>query len=182
MKTSELSRYALSFCAAATMLAGCGGSQGLIGQSATGQPATAKQAGYNLAYPDRSSSEVLTASHVRLHTLDCSSGVTVAFRTEGKAEGPLPGSFAAKGEWGFRIFNTWYFDESFAITSGSSQVSGKISVVSEGTVPPMGLCGSDPYFGPDTLHYKTHSGYKGRVKIEIINGNDFNETLTDFRK
>lgn len=176
MKSLNSSRCALCVCAAAILLAGCGGSQGLTGQSAT-----AKQDGYGRASSELSGSEVLTASQVRIHTIECGSVGDVSFRTQGKAEGLLPGSFTAKGRWDYRIFLGWGFRELFTITSGSSQVLGKVSIFSEGTSPPMS-CGHGAYFGPGTLYYKIHGEHKDQVLVNIIKRNDFSETLSDFRE
>ncbi len=178
MNRLSLSRCALSVCVAAILLAGCGGSQGLIGQLAA-----AKQDRYGQAPSELSGSEVLTASHVRLHTIMCSGPYgEVRFRTEGMANGPLSGSFTAHGVWTFHFLTSWSFHESFTITSGSSHISGQIVPIH--FKEPSMYCGHGAYFGPSTrgFHYKTHSGYKGRVKIEIIKRNDFNETLLDFSK
>jgi hypothetical protein len=179
MNSLSLSRCALSVCVAGMLLAGCGGSQGLIGRSATGQPATAKQLGYKLTATDLSSSEVLTASHVRIET-GCTVGGGIDtyyahFRAQGNATGPFAGIFTAKGGWEYVASlggSGYIFHESFTITSGSSQISGRIHSNKPFTVtcPPR-------TFGPSTMHYKTNNGHTGKVRVKIIKRNDFSETL-----
>ena len=187
MKRFVLSRGALSVCTATFVLLGCGGSQGLIGQSATGQRATAKQLGYNPTAPDFSGSEVLSASYSRIHAR-CYQGLisfTIGrFRAQGNATGPFPGTFTAEGGWD-DVFSfpyiTYLFRESFTITSGPFQISGRVLSRRKN------YAGCAPAeFGPATLNYRVHSGiysgHKGQVQISVIKRNDFSETLSRFRK
>lgn len=109
-----------------------------------------------------------------------------AFRVtaaQGKATGPYPGTFVAKGRWGDSVVIisqqgviAWDFYETFTITSGASKVSGNIHGGGLAGSPPAFL--ACPSFGPDSLQYASNYG-SGTADIELIqkgNGN-FSETL-----
>jgi hypothetical protein len=183
MKSLNQCHCAPSVCAAMILLAGCGNSQMLIGQPSTGEPATAKRVAYTLPAANTSTSEVLTASHVSLHSVTCSGLVfRVRFRTQGKAEGPLSGSFTAQGFWNLDGINSAGFHESFTITSGSSQVSGRMHLAGGHHPIPRMTCGRDAELSRGTMQYTTHNGYKGLAKTEIIERTDFSETLSNFQQ
>ena len=185
MNNLNLSRCALSVCGAVLFLSGCGGSQAWSGQSVLGQPAAAKQVGYNPTAPDFSSSEVLSASYSRIHA-SCYNGVIFlnvgSFRAQGNAAGPFPGTFTAEGGW-YDVnafpYITYLFRESFSITSGRLKISGRVLSRRKNNA----MCPPGAEFGPATLNYRVHiGGHKCQVLISIIKGNDFSETFSDCQK
>lgn len=96
-----------------------------------------------------SGSEHLAGVHFRFrakcpHTGPEPRSWSETFSVRGAATGPYPGTFTATGGWDafarLPSIEVWSFNESFTITSGSSQISGTISG------------GADVYPGPDGLH------------------------------
>src|SRR5579871_4457072 len=123
VRISYFSRYALCICAAAALLAGCGGSQA---QGAAWTPSQQNVTGV-LANDSNSElhGETFSASG---GTFSCAKHADYSishFATSGNASGPLPGSFSASGSWRLSS-GTWSFQEKFEILSGSQTISGKI--------------------------------------------------------
>jgi hypothetical protein len=134
MNSLNLSRYALSACVAAVLLAGCGGSQGFTGNSAAAQPAIARQMGYSLtAMPSLVSpllslkGETLTATDThRVCKAFSGNDISLTFKAFGKASGPFVGTFRVDGDAAY-YFERGYrqiFLETFRIISGSRRISG----------------------------------------------------------
>ena len=185
---NNLTPYVLSVCAAAAMLAGCGGSPQFpnpTAQAPVSNASTSKRvASPSFATPDRigassSDNEVLTGK-ATLHR--CHPYGLEFFRrfshAQGKATGPYPGTFTASGQWGVSelIYNGkekffWGFSERFIITSGASKVSGTIEGMSSEN--PFPSCTS---FGPQALQYTSNYG-DGNAHVQIIEKGDFSETL-----
>ena len=188
MKTILRAPYALSVCAAAAVLAACGGSTSFpspTAQTPLGNAITSKRvASSSFAIPERigansSGAEVLTGK-ATLH--QCHPYGFEFFRrfshAHGKATGPYPGTFTASGQWGVSelIYNGreklfWGFSERFIITSGASKVSGTIEGMSSDN--PFPSCTS---FGPQTLQYTSNYG-DGNADVQIVEQGDFSETL-----
>jgi hypothetical protein len=122
MKAISPAHYRLSVCAAAALLAGCGGSAQV--------PNSTAQAALVRARSSSSGDEVLKG---RVHTQCKYHGglfTTCEFHTKGpgKATGPYPGTFTASGGYEQQEEYPFYsFGESFTITSGASQITGSIS-------------------------------------------------------
>jgi hypothetical protein len=98
-------------------------------------------------------------------------GEDVSFRVQGKAEGPLPGSFTAQGSEDYTLFTAGRFRESFTITSGSSKILGRI-YAGYSSLPPI-TCPPGTEIGPATLDYKIHGKHRDQVLITIIKRNDY---------
>jgi hypothetical protein len=186
MSTISPKHYALSVCAAATVLAGCDGSAQMPNLTAQRSYATPL-----IARPGSSGAEALTGTaEIKCH-LDrrrhghgqvitggaSTSDFSVA---RGKASGPYPGTFTATGRWKIntliissQFFEIWTFSEDFSITSGASKISGTIKegISDEGS--PFPTCTS---FGPQTSQYTSNYG-SGDASIEIIKAGDFSESL-----
>lgn len=168
---NNLTPYALSACAAAAMLAGCGGS--------TQRGTAFLVASPNSAMPDRmgakpSGDEVLTgkATLHRCHPLGF--GFFRRSYAHGKATGPYPGRFSANGTWGITCFKKlcyWGVNERFIIMSAASKVSGTIT-----GNPASGSPGTCTSFGPASQQYTSNHG-DGNADIQIIEKGDFSEAL-----
>ncbi len=197
MRTISSAHYALGICAAAIILAGCGGSTQLpnpvaptsLGGAGTGFRVTSP----NFATPERvgpnsSSAEKLTGM-ARLHACQIkyiSNGNVIIgeeyrrdFHAQGRAKGPYTGTFIASGHWIFTYeypLEFWALAGDFTITSGSSKVSGTIT--GRGSLSPPRAKGSRcKSFGPKhNLQYTSNHG-SGDAKIKIIQEGDFSETL-----
>jgi hypothetical protein len=180
MKTVLHGHYALSVCAAAAILAACGGSAQLPNPVA-----------HSLATPQRvgrssSGSEVLYGTaRVRSGRCRRSSGSFTHFSAHGKATGPYPGTFTAKGRWSEDCFsgmqsrpNTffcgWTLDETFTIKSGTSKVFGTVKGTGgEGWFPSCTVFGPEPYY---YVQYTSNHG-SGTVSIQSIEQGVFDESL-----
>ena len=170
MKTFSRWHYNLSVCAAAAILAGCGGAAQFpnpAAQMPSGNTGTADLS----VLPSIGRNNRLDSSSGRVERLrargvllgDCY-GIPGAFnecnyRTIGIATGPFPGTFTAQME----LFQNdqplfWAFSESFTI-GRNSKVTGTISV-------------DGPGFGevavPGVYGYATTNGYSGKVKIQSL--------------
>ncbi len=115
----------------------------------------------------------------------CKGGTT--FRVRGTAAGPYRGTFIATGSWGsyFEMqqcgphenciigspFPVWSFEEDFTITSGSTEISGRITGSGIGDGPFSRTVVSNV-----KLPYSS-SIAKGNANIESIAHGDFQETL-----
>jgi hypothetical protein len=108
MKTISSAHYVLGICAAAIILAGCGGTTQLpnpVAQTSLGGSGTAfgvaspSFATPQRAGPDFSATELLTGT-AKLKCRDDSGIPTTSFRASGKATGPYPGTFTAEGGGG----------------------------------------------------------------------------------
>jgi hypothetical protein len=161
MKTVSRAPYALSVCAAAAMLAGCGGSAQF--PNATAQTPLSRERS------DSSGNEVLTGK-IHTHCKSRPSGLSSSckFHTThpGKATGPYRGTFTADGGYGDSLvgpFEGAYFDESFTIISGSSTITGSIS------------CGPFASASCPPSSYSSSVG-NGTAEVNLTN-NHLNETL-----
>jgi hypothetical protein len=163
MKTITRGPYTLSVCAAAAMLAGCGGSAQL--------PNPAAQTSLGDATPQRVGSASSAESLIgRVDITECVSfDVEIChFKVNGKriARGPYPGTFTARGNWEselssypFCLGGCWSFSERFTITSGATKISGSISASGTGaTFMPI----------PGVYQYTTTNGYSGNVEISAF--------------
>lgn len=120
---------ALVGCAGGTQLAPASIPNSPLGRSAD---RAASSTPFAKALPASLSGEVLTATNVevtparRCHT---PYRINATFAASGTATGPYPGTFPASGTW-YRIFDDytmWGFQESFTITSGSTNIQGTAS-------------------------------------------------------
>ena len=137
MKTISRRHYGLSVCAAAAMLAGCGGSSQfpnpdvqapLNGRHTIDVIASASRTALEDSKPDSSRIELLTAE-AKGHCKRSPSGLfgSCDFKASGTATGPYPGTFTAKGTYNVcETYCPWFFSESFTITSGTAIISGTI--------------------------------------------------------
>lgn len=126
----NLSRFALSICAAVILFAGCGGGSQLpIGQLTNGKQVSHKVATQKSAAQRFLSlyGEMFTATGVRR---DCHTNgqnyTKVIFKAYGYATGPLPGTFSTHGH-GIGYYAQGYhlnFRERFTIISSSRHLSG----------------------------------------------------------
>lgn len=182
MKTASPKCCALSVCATAAMLAGCGGSAQLPNPPAA-TPLAGVRTAERIALPgyahpgavgsDSSSAEILIGNA----TVKCFGGPPGHggfIVKRGTATGPYPGTFAANGGWTDQDGSRpWVFSESFTIKSGNTKISETIS----GSGKKNGSYCST--FGPNVMRYATTSGrnHKGKAHITIIQQGDFSETL-----
>jgi hypothetical protein len=119
--------YRLSgFSMAAAMLAGCGGSQSAIIPSAGSDSGITRSTLPTLTL----SGETLSSTKVHRGCQWVASSIeswTVKFRAAGAADGPLPGTFTARGYVNRTVQHSvthYSFRETFDIASGSKHVSG----------------------------------------------------------
>jgi hypothetical protein len=189
MKTVVQRHCALSVCAAAAIFAGCGGSTQFPNPTArapVGNAITSKRvASPSFATPERagansSGNEVLTGKAKIIkpcHTVrgphGGKHGSITSFSAHGNATGPYPGTFTASGSWTVscnRIFQCfWTFNETFAITSGSSTISGTAGTPGFGSL-------SCTMIENLTVPY-TSGSVSGNASINILQKQDFSETL-----
>lgn len=153
-------RYALSICAAATILTDCGGSAQFpnpTGQTPLGNAAAMQVAPPSLNALGRVSSdrniELLRALDVRGR---CHSGGNLLyekcrFRTivPGRATGPYPGTFTARGSFSSEHVGSgrYFFLESFTIKSGAETIKGTIFASGNGFGPPLPSTNTRPQMG-----------------------------------
>jgi hypothetical protein len=191
MKTISRGHYALSFCAAAIMFAGCGGvtqfpnpvAQTSLGGDGTGfrvaSPgfATPRRVG-----PNSSGTEALTGKAKIIKPCGAirgkggkRHGSSTSFSAHGNATGPYPGTFTASGSWAGYPERTgkvqWVFGETFTITSSPSTISGSIHAF--GLYSPPFSCTAAQDF-PASYMSGSVSGY---AFINIIQKRDFSESL-----
>jgi hypothetical protein len=174
MKTISPRHYALSVCVTAATLAGCGGAiqlPNIVAQSSSS--ATRQRVG-----PNSSGTEVLYGTaRVRSGRCRRSAGSFTHFSAHGKATGPYPGTFTAKGRWAedcFSKFCGWSLDEKFTIRSGTSKVFGTIKGSGgEGWFPSCTVFGPEPYY---YVQYTSNHG-SGTVSIQSIEQGAFDESL-----
>jgi hypothetical protein len=189
MKTISRVPYALSVCAVAAMLTGCGGSTQFpnpTAQTPVGNAINSKRvASPSFATSERvgshsSSTEALTGKAKLIkpcHTIrgkhGKNQGSRTTFSAHGKATGPYPGTFTASGSWTTscnRVFQCfWTFGETFTITSGSSTISGTAFTPGFGQL-------SCTVVENLTVPY-TSGSVSGSALINIIQKQDFSETL-----
>jgi len=187
MKTISRVPYVLSVCAAAAMLAGCGGSTQLpnpTAQTPGGNAMTSKRAASpSFAAPQRaglnsSGTEVLTGMarvdchHQRAHGYGA---YGASFSASGMATGPNPGTFNASGSWSYGgLLNfQWVFTESFAVTSKSRTINGTMAA---------GTFGSPPFTCREVKNLMipyTSGSVTGNAEISIRQGR-FREDLLSF--
>jgi hypothetical protein len=189
-RISDLSCYALSFCAAAATLGGCGGSGQLPNpatQTSLGNAGTHRRTSPNYTLPpgigpNSSGAEKLTGTarlgqcqerYIGHGNLILGVEYRTDFRARGKATGPHPGTFTATGHWGFGFeypFAFWSLVERFIITSRTSTISGTIRGGGFGgesvSLPTCTL------FGPEIA-----SDADGDAYIKRIKQGGFRETL-----
>lgn len=184
MKMIARKEYALSVCAAAAILGGCGSSaqflnpteQTPVDDAVATQFASSSLEAVERVDPDRNS-EILRDLKVRGH---CHNGGNQHYEkcffhttVPGTATGPYPGTFTARGGFSDEPgigSGHWGFGESFAITSGAYKIKGTIYA---------GGVGPGPRF-PGVYQYTTTVGYSGNVKIQSLG--KFLGSDTDFRE
>lgn len=159
MKLSDTSPYALRICAAIAILAGCGGSQVPIGPVQLGKnTATTTRVGppgsraiSSVRSASELSGEALTSTEVTLKQKDCH----CTFRATGRATGPYPGTFTAKGYYRFIIGDIGDLYEHLVIVSRATTV--RVAVSGYGNV------GRGSWFKSSALQYRSGrgSGYAG---------------------
>lgn len=160
MGTLGFSRSALISSVAAAMLAGCAGSQPSIGGPGAmpQSSAIATQPGPGAS----STTEFLYTRHVKSTCYGSSYGCNCVFHTSGKASGPFPGTFTARGNWNDTRNEPWEFSETFSIKSRGKVISGTIS--GQGAHPQMeGGCVT---FGPHIMTYSVGS-QNGKVRVRF---------------
>ncbi|MGA8575796.1 MAG: hypothetical protein WB609_08980 [Candidatus Cybelea sp.] len=166
MNSLILSRYALSVCVAGT-LAGCGGSQGAIGQSGGGRTPT----GVPAVSPLTATQEEMYSKH--FYAGQCvhnGSHTKLAFKAHGRASGKFPGSFTTHGTISCVVYSSqsssWSFSERFTVTSGSQTVHGTIQGSGRHSFQ-WSPCND---FRNANLRYEIGSE-KGRAEVGIVYGN-----------
>ena len=190
MKHISRAHYVLSVCAAAAMLAGCGGATQFpnpTAQTAVGNALTSKAVtSPNSAMPERmgansSGNEVLTGKAKLIKPCHAihgkhgkGGGWSTHFSAHGNATGPYPGTFTASGSWTVscnRVLQcSWTFNETFTITSGSSTISG--------TAGTLGFYGAPGCAVVNNLTVPYTSGsVSGNALINTIQKQHFSETL-----
>jgi hypothetical protein len=184
---SSPTHYALNVCAAAAMLAGCGGSTPLpnpTAQTPVGNATTSKRvASPSFATPERvgpnssGAVEVLTGKAKLIkpcHTIrgkhGKSQGWSTNFSAHGNATGPYPGTFTATGSWsGYPSIiggpDFFLFAEAFTITSGSATISGTSGAAGFPAPAPF----SCTVFKDLAVSY-TSGSVTGNAKIHIRSG------------
>jgi hypothetical protein len=180
MKTISRRHYALSVCATAAIVAGCGGWAQLPNPTALAPVPNSRAADRlgspSYAVPERVGSD--TSSTERLTGTAKLSRCTfrTRFRARGVATGPNPGTFTATGGWGIDFPTdpqVWFFHESFIITSGSQTIAGHIDASGSGSAP-----FSCTAVKKDIFSYSTPM-VSGNAKVNIWSGR-FHEGLLSF--
>lgn len=179
MKTISSVPFALSVCAAAAILADCGG--------ATQPPVlngVERNAMVNAISATRlsSASEVLTTTDVTV-TPACPSSPGASFNASGTTTGPYPGTFTASGLWrddqelGPHHW-IWVFRESIRIVSNTLTIHVHVKRV-RGSRGPSRFISCDAFGGvghPIAVKYKSKYA-NGIAEVEIIQQGDLNETV-----
>jgi hypothetical protein len=188
---NNLTPYLLSVCAAAAMLAGCGGSTQFsspTGQAPTGNAIASKRvASPGFVMPERidansSGTEVLIGKAKLIkpcHTIrgkhGKNQGSSTNFGAHGNATGPYPGIFTASGGWTISSNSVhqpfWTFAETFTITTGSSTISGTMNKIGFSYLPFTCTVVENL-----TVPY-TIGSVSGNAVISIIQKQDFSERL-----
>lgn len=175
MRLGNICIGALSSCAIAALLGGCGGTQlpigapGVVGANA----GSATQRG-SLG---SSATEVLYTSRVKAKCFGNSGGCNCLFHATGEASGPFRGTFTARGDWNATRNSPWKFWETFSITSNTTVVTGTIS--GQGAHPQMkGGCLT---FGPHIMTYSSGS-QSGKVRVRFRWHHTMIEDLQDLQQ
>jgi hypothetical protein len=161
MRIPKLAQYGLSAYVVVVILAGCGGLA----------PFPNPEAQVPLGSMRSNSSfgnEVLTAvAKDHCHTGPSGISTHCHFKVSGKATGPYPGHFTAKGRYnGSLCYCPWFFNESFTIRSGMSKISGAIFAKGYGS-----------FVFPLSANYTSSLG-NGMADIQWVGpGGTFSETL-----
>ena len=173
------SRYTLSVCVAAVLLAGCGGSQASLAQSATRQSETAGPAGYNgttgrsITRLSSLKGETFTATDLRRRCRP--DGVAkLTFTAIGNATGPLPGTFKSSGI--AHVLNVrgyrGHFKDTFVIDSSGVHYGAAIH---NGGAFPIGC--SPPNFNVSAKYsLKQGHGDSGTTEV-ILSDHSFSQTF-----
>jgi hypothetical protein len=162
-----LMRYWLITCAAVAMLAGCSG-------ATTGAPPTLPNA---LARPNSElSGETFSSAHA---TSACSTGsrysISGTFHASGKARGPLPGTFTARGQVKVSV-TTLSFSEHFRIRSGSQVIAGFARAPASSGSPTFGCSRSHKLsFAVEQLHYRVKRSHAPGGAAADLSGSSFSE-------
>jgi hypothetical protein len=178
MKTISRGPYALGVCAAAAILAACGGAA--QPSLPNGMEQNAARVALNSVAPPSSASEVLTATDVTVSSY-CPTTEGASFSASGTATGPYPGTFTASGYWNSgealeHFF--WDFRESIKIMSNTLTIHVHIKRV-RGSHRPTRFISCDSFGGvghPIAMKYKSNYA-TGIAEIEIIQQGDLSETL-----
>jgi hypothetical protein len=178
MKTVSRRHCTLSVCAAAAILAGCGGAT---------QPSvlngTEQNTAMNTVSATRlsSESEALTTTDVAV-TPSCPSSPGASFNASGTATGPYPGTFTASGLWrddqelGPHHW-LWVFRESIKIVSNTLTIHVHIKH-KRGSRGPSRFINCDSFGGlKDPIVMKYKGTYSGTAEVEIVQQGDLSETL-----
>jgi hypothetical protein len=175
MKSLGLRHYALSSCVAAALLAACGGSQPPIG--APGATRTNITTAAQAESVDVSTTEFLYTRRVKGECFGISGGCNCVFHANGKASGPFPGKFTARGSWNATRNEPWTFSETFSIRSNTGIITGTIS--GQGAHPQMeGGCVT---FGPHVMTYSAGS-HNGKVRVRFRWHHTMLEHLQNLRR
>lgn len=175
--------YALSGCAAAAILAGCGGaaqSPNPTTQTPLGntdildRPASPSIFGSDRLNSGRGKVERLRARRIHPSGGGEFPGPVFVFLARGSAEGPYPGTFTAHCILAINTSSvSWGFSEGFIIRSGASKINGTIIASGPGLDMPI----------PGVYQYATTNGYSGNVRIQQLgryggsDGKDFREVF-----
>jgi hypothetical protein len=178
MKAISHRSYALSVCAAAAMLASCGGATqpSLL----NGMEDNATQLAFNSVTPLSSASESLTATDVSISSY-CPGTDGASFSASGTATGVYPGTFTANGYWndGPNPHHwIWDFRESVKISSNALTIHVHIHHV-QGSHKESRFINCKRFGGighPITVKYKSYYGF-GKAEIENIQQRSFSEAL-----
>jgi hypothetical protein len=169
-----LERFALTLLSAA-VLVGCGVDSAAI-------PSSPAMPGHALSVARPSSplaGETLSSAHA---TSECSSGssysISGTFHVSGKARGPFPGTFTARGQVNVSI-RTLSFSEHFQIRSASRTISGSASAPPSSGSPTFACSKSGKLgFTVEQLVYRVKKVFRARGSAEAdLSGGSFKESF-----
>jgi hypothetical protein len=183
MKNLNLSRCGLSVCAAAMLLAGCGG---LIGQAPDGQAPIAGQMD-SLSMTSSSArplvslkGETFTASKVEIQR-SCpydrgALATQVDFQVQGKANGPEVGTFKVSGSASDEVEH-FSFNETFEIISGSRHIHGTAHTTQGFEISCRHSDGKDSKFNVNAEYRRTHGSLDRGSTNVLLNKRSFLQTF-----
>lgn len=145
-----LSRSGIALFASLFVLSSCGGLSGAINSPAL----TAPMSRYASSIDSKLSGERFSSSKAK----SSCSGRPWTFQVSGKARGPLPGTFNARGT----VSAALVFEEKFEIRSGSKSFSGSADSQASGT-PTAGCSksGQLSFYFPILQYKERHSKVSG---------------------
>jgi len=160
MAYRSVNPYHLVLRAALALLVGCGGSQPPIGAPGPARMSTTRSG--QLGSIAVLTTEFLYSPRVKERCFGISGGCNCVFHANGKASGPFPGRFSARGGWNATRNDPWKFSETFSIRSSTEVITGTIS--GQGAHPQMK--GGCVIFGPHVMTYAIGSR-SGQVRVRF---------------